>query len=377
METGKFTCGICNGRISVDFEMCGDTIECPHCSNMIMVPLTGIKAGMSVDKYHLKKRIGMGAMGEVWLAIEPASGRNVAIKILSPTLTRNGMFVQRFQREVALAAQMIHPNIITTFDGGVDRGIYFLVTNYIDGDNIDQILRRDGKFAEGEALAIALLMAEALNYAFKRHHVVHRDIKPGNMMIDRNGTALLMDLGVSRRIEESGGSITSPGQYVGTPYYMSPEQARAERMIGPTSDIYSLGCSLYHMLSGRVPFNADSNVEILSKHLNEQAPPLRRHAPEISPACETLVARMMAKQPEERPHSWAEVIAEISAILAASSEMPSASAAGANGTGTLAETEVMADADESGFWADNWIYLLAGALFAVLLILLFWIVRNI
>jgi len=377
METGKFTCGICNGRISVDFEMCGDTIECPHCSNMIMVPLTGIKAGMSVDKYHLKKRLGMGAMGEVWLAVEPASGRHVAIKILSPTLTRNAMFVQRFQREVALAAQMIHPNIITTFDGGVDRGIYFLVTNYIDGENIDQILRRDGKFSEDETLAIALLMAEALNYAFERHHVIHRDIKPSNMMIDRNGTALLMDLGVSRRIEESDGAITSPGQYVGTPYYMSPEQARAEPTIGPASDIYSLGCSLYHMLSGRVPFPAESNVEILSKHLNEQAVPLRRHAPEISPVCEKLVARMMAKKPEERPQSWNELIADISGILAASEEKSSASAAPETANATTAETEVMEDRDEPGFWEENWTYLSAGALFAVLLMLLLWIVRNI
>lgn len=372
MDTGKFTCSICRGKIRADLDMCGDTIECPHCSNSIMVPLTGISSGMTIATFHLKKQLGMGAMGEVWLADEPVSGRKIALKILSPALTRNPNFIQRFRREVFLAARMTHPNIITAFDAGVDRGIYYLATNFVDGENVEKILRRDGRMGEAEALSIALLMAEALEHAFERHSIIHRDIKPSNIMIDRQGTPFLMDLGVSRTIDSREGNITTAGQYVGTPYYMSPEQARAEDLAGPTSDIYSLGCSLFHMLAGRVPFDANSNVEILSEQLNTPPPSLREHNPGISTACGRLVAGMLEKDSCARPQSWADVICEISSILENSPESSSDSASSAPADHTAAAS-IEIEAERDGILSDNAVYFIAGALCAVVLLLLIWV----
>lgn len=374
MDTGKFTCNICSGKIRVDLDMCGDTIECPHCSNSIMVPLTGISAGMTIATYRLMKRLGMGAMGEVWLADEPVSGRKVALKILSPALTRNPAFIQRFRREVFLAARMSHPNIITAFDAGVDRGIYYLATNFVDGENVENILRRDGRMSESEALSIGLLMSEALEHAFEKHNIIHRDVKPSNIMIDKNGIPFLMDLGVSRTIDASEAVITTAGQFVGTPYYMSPEQARAEPLLGPTSDIYSLGCSLFHMLVGRVPFNAESNVEILSEHINTPPPSPRRYNPDISPACEQLILNMLAKPPMSRPQTWAAVIAWITTILeesaAGRNQGPESSSIGEDAQATRLSME----ASDDRALSEKISYFSAGALCAVVVLLLIWII---
>lgn len=377
MDTGKFTCNVCNGKIRVDLEMCGDTIGCPHCSNSIMVPLTGIKEGMTVASYSLKKRLGMGAMGEVWLAVEPSTGRQTALKILSPALTRNETFIQRFEREVSMAAKMTHPNIITAFDAGVDRGIYYLATNYVEGQDVETTLRKYGRMDEREALAIALLMAEALKYAFNKHNIVHRDIKPSNIMIDKEGTPLLMDLGVSRRVDSHKANITSEGQFVGTPHYMSPEQARAEPMIGPASDIYSLGCSLYHMLAGRVPFNADSNIEILSQHISRIPEPITHLNPATSKSCGDLIAKMLAKEQRDRHRNWDEVISDIICMLEHEhAESDQNQEISASKSYSEEATEVMETEYGRGSAHEKIVYLISGSLFAIFILLLWWLTIN-
>jgi len=315
MDTEKFACNKCGGKIRVDREMCGDTIECPHCSNSIMVPLSGIKAGMAIGEYVPIKRLGVGAMGEVWLAKDSSRGRNIALKILSPALTKNHMFVKRFQREVSIAAKMSHPNIVTAFDAGVDKNIYYLAINYVKGENLEKVLRRTGHLSEKDALAIALAIAQALQYATEKHGLVHRDIKPGNIMIDDKGIPLLMDLGVSKQAGSQDAMLTTVGQFVGTPHYMSPEQARAEPDIDFSSDIYSLGCTLYHMLAGRPPFKAESNVEILNKHIHENPRPAQYSNPEISNSCAALLEIMLAKKNEDRQSSWTDVITDINAVI--------------------------------------------------------------
>jgi serine/threonine-protein kinase len=316
MDTHKFKCQFCGGKIRSDLDMCGDTIECPHCENSISIPMPGVKAGIVIADFKVLKRLGVGGMGEVWLAEDTTRGRKVALKILSPALTRNDLFVQRFHREVRMAAKMSHPNIVTAFDAGVDSNFHYLATNYIDGQNLEEVLRKEGRLTESEALSIIFSITEALMYAMNKHNIMHRDIKPGNIMIDTDGIALLMDLGVSKYMDSQEDSLTTVGQFVGTPYYMSPEQARTEAGIDFRSDIYSLGCSLYHMLAGTVPFRANSHVEILNKHIQEQAQPVQKFNPKISDACAALLEIMISKEKSDRQGSWAEVARDINLVLA-------------------------------------------------------------
>ncbi len=315
MDTGKFTCNICGGKIRVDLDMCGDTIACPHCSNSILVPLTGMSEGMQISRYVLKKRVGLGAMGEVWMAIEPASYRRVAIKILSPALTRDEVFIERFRREVSIVASLSHPNIVTAFDAGTDRNIHYLAINYIEGSDLEQMLREGTRFDEQEALSIILVVANALKYAWDSKGIVHRDLKPSNIMIDKEGIVYLMDLGVSRTVTSRKSSITNTGQFIGTPHFMSPEQARSQADLDFASDIYSLGCTLHNLLARRPPFEADSTVEILNKHIKENPRSARAFNPSISLQCESLLSIMMAKDRRKRQGSWSEVIGDITRVM--------------------------------------------------------------
>lgn len=315
MDTGKFTCNVCGGKIRTDLDMVGDTIECPHCANSIMVPLTGMTAGMQVSHYVLKSRVGMGAMGEVWMAVDPSNERRVALKILSPALTRDQIFIERFRREVAIVASLAHPNIITAFDAGVDRDIHFLAINYVDGSNLEKMLDDGVKFGESETLAIGLMVANALKYVWDSKRIVHRDIKPSNIMVDNQGVVYLMDLGVSRSVTRKKSNITNTDQFVGTPHFMSPEQARSRTDIDFSSDIYSLGCTLYNLIARRPPFDADSNVELLNKHIHEPPLPASTYNPSVSRPFDELLHIMMSKDKSDRQTSWAEVVSDITKVM--------------------------------------------------------------
>lgn len=390
METQKFTCQFCGGKIKVDADMGGDNIKCPHCSNMIMVPMLGINPGMEIAEYSTIKKLGMGSMGEVWLAKDTLRNRNVALKILSPALTRDPMFVKRFQREVAMAAKMSHPHIVTAFDAGVDNNIYYLATNYVEGENLEQVLRSQGYLFEHEALNIALAIARALKYAQDRHSIVHRDIKPGNIMLDKRGMPLLMDLGVSKQTLPQDANLTAVGQFVGTPHYMSPEQARAEVVIDFSSDIYSLGCTIYHMLAGRPPFNASSNVEIMNKHIHEKPRPVQYFNPKVSNSCEALLEVMLAKSPSERPNSWGDVILDLEAVIRGElphtpcpldSRFRDMQQLGAERQSHYqSRREQRSHSGETGetdnYYEQKFVYFLAGVIFSIVLLICIWLIAR-
>jgi len=316
MDTLKFTCQSCGVHIRADLDMCGDSVACPHCQHTIMVPMPGIRPGMLITRYRIDRRLGVGGMGEVWLARHASMDRLVALKILSPALVRNPIFIQRFLHEAKMAGRLIHPHIVTAYDAGVDQGIYYLATAYVEGRQLERLIRENKHLPEEQALRITLQIASALEFAWQQHHMIHRDIKPANIMIDEDGRARLMDLGISKRMEEKDPSLTSTGQFVGTPYYVSPEQAKSLQDVDFRSDIYALGITLFHMVTGEVPFRAKSTIEILEMHLNKQPPSPQELNPLVSNPCCALIEIMMAKAPADRPPSWDMVLLDVREVLA-------------------------------------------------------------
>jgi serine/threonine-protein kinase len=310
-----FTCVKCGTEIEADENAGGGVAACPNCNATVVVPMPGIKAGMRIAGYRVERRLGMGGMGEVWLATQTAMKRKVALKILSPALTSDAEFVERFLKEVELAAKLEHQNIVTAFDAGVEGRIHYLVMSYVDGDLLDDLLTIDKQIPERKALGIARGVAEGLRYAWEEYHILHRDIKPANIMLDGRGTPKLMDMGISKSLSEDK-SLTMTGMIIGTPYYMSPEQARADADVDYRSDIYALGATLYHLVTSAVPYDATTAMGILTKHITEAFPPPQQKNPEISDACAVLLEVMMAKKPENRPKDWAAAIADIDLVLA-------------------------------------------------------------
>ncbi|MCF7791092.1 MAG: serine/threonine protein kinase [Victivallales bacterium] len=305
-----------------------DTEVCPECGG---IERSGIKieAGFQIKGYELQYKIGAGAMGEVWLARQTAMDRNVAVKILSPSVCSRIGFVKRFQEEIKNSAKLDHINIIPAFDAGYENGLYYLVSAYVEGENLEQKLNRQKKVPETDALKIMLGISEALSYAWSEFNMLHRDIKPSNIIIDKKGVPKLMDMGLSKCVNEDP-SLTYDGEVVGTPYYMSPEQAKGKKRLDLRSDIYSLGASLYHIVTGQTPFTGDSSVGILTKHITDPLIPPISRCRTISGDTNGLILRMMAKFPDKRLQTWYEVIGELRRIISLKEEAAADSSAETN-----------------------------------------------
>ena len=239
--------------------------------------------------FELLSRLGQGGMGAVYKARQKSMDRLVALKILPKNLAKNQDFISRFLREARAAGKLSHPNIVTGIDAGFADGYYYFAMEYVEGRNLGDRVRSDGPLPEKEVLEIGRQIAEALEYAHDAG-MVHRDVKPENILVTREGQAKLCDLGLART---SGGSddearVTQAGFAVGTPYYISPEQVRGE---DPDSraDIYSLGCTLYHLLAGQPPFVGPSALATMQKHLTETAARLSDLRPGTSRALEAVI----------------------------------------------------------------------------------------
>ena len=236
MSEIKFTCSKCGVEIEAAENFAGSVAQCPNCNSTVMIPMPGIKPGIKIAGYEIVRRLGAGGMGDVWLANQTAMERKVALKILSPALTSDQEFIERFLKEIKTTAKLEHPNIVTAFDAGVDGKIYYLAMSFIDGVLLDDLLDSGKNVQEKEALRIVRSIADALRYAWDDFKILHRDIKPANIMLDTRKNAKLMDMGISKSLSEEKG-LTMTGMIVGTPYYMSPEQARADADIDCRADI--------------------------------------------------------------------------------------------------------------------------------------------
>jgi beta-lactam-binding protein with PASTA domain/predicted Ser/Thr protein kinase len=261
-------------------------------------------------RYLIERQIGSGGMADVYLATDQSLGRHVAIKILSDRYARDAAFVERFRREAAAAAGLRHPNIVTVYDRGEAMGTSYIAMEYLDGPTLKEEILRRAPLPEPEAINYAVQALHALEAAH-RQGVIHRDIKPHNMVLTEDGRLKVTDFGIARA--QNTQQMTEVGSIVGTAQYLSPEQARGQT-VGPESDIYSMGVVLYEMLCGELPFTGDSAVDIAMKQVSDAPPPLHTRNRLVSPAMEQVVMRALAKDPALRFSSAKQMADELTRV---------------------------------------------------------------
>ena len=260
--------------------------------------------------YVLRRLIGRGGMGKVYLADDERGGPQVAIKILSSRLAKNKIFVDRFHREASAAAQFDHPNIVQAIEAGEANDRHYFAMEYVDGETLKARVKRSGPLSEQEALSICDKVAMALEHAAE-HHIIHRDVKPDNVMISSDGEVKLMDMGLAKNIEDDSATVTQAGTMIGTPQYASPEQLRGEPDIDLRTDLYSLGITLYYLLVGRAPFDGETTAVITSRQISEEVPSPRDSRPELSQSTANVVWRMTRKKREDRYQTPSELLEDI------------------------------------------------------------------
>ena len=249
-------------------------------------------------EYQLVERLGEGGMGAVYKSHDVLTGRVVALKVLRKGLGLDKQFVARFDREIKAAERLEHPHIVATLGCGILKGIQYLAMEFIDGENLYQRIQKVGALPETEVVRIALGIAKGLEHAH-RQGLVHRDVKPENVLLGQDGSVKLADLGLAKSVYGDS-HLTQTGEVVGTPYYLSPEQAMGIREIDGRADLYALGGTLYHALTGRVPFDAPKALDILMLQIKEQPVPLTVLNPALSPGLVRVVEKLMAKDREQR-----------------------------------------------------------------------------
>ncbi|MGO9877442.1 MAG: Stk1 family PASTA domain-containing Ser/Thr kinase [Acidimicrobiia bacterium] len=259
------------------------------------------------NRYRIEREIAQGGMAEVYLARDQSLDRPVALKALFPEYAREPSFVERFRREAQAAANLNHPNIVAIYDWGQESGTYFIVMEYVEGRSLRDLIRSDGPLEPGQAADITAEIASALAFAH-RSGVVHRDVKPGNVLLTQSGTVKVTDFGIARAGTSDG--LTQTGSVMGTATYFSPEQAQGLTVDG-RSDVYSVGVVLYELVCGVPPFAADSPVSVAYKHVREEPVPPSRRNPDVPPALEQIIMSALAKDPEHRYQSADDLRADL------------------------------------------------------------------
>ena len=310
-----YTCPECKKNFELDEEPDqNQIIFCPYCDNtIIFVESIKLDKDNTVGGFKIIEKIGQGGMGSVYLAEQLSMHRKVALKILDDNMTQDKAVVSQFMKEIKTTALLEHPAIVKAIDAGVDRDTYFFAMNYVEGTDLETYLETKGRLNEIRALKYVIKIAEALKYAWDNHRLLHRDIKPGNIMIDGDDDAFLLDMGIAQHFTES---FEKQELIDGSPYYMSPEQTFAEPLSW-SSDLYSLGATLYHLVVGMPPYDHDAIECIVEMHSAMPFPePIERNPHvEISPATTELMRIMMAKEPSGRFKSWEEFISRARSIL--------------------------------------------------------------
>jgi len=293
----RFQCPFCRGIVAVDNSDLGQNVQCGHCSEIVTVPFSRLATGAVIADFIILEELGRGGMGIVYLAHQISLDRPAAVKILAEHYANNAEFVVNFIKEARAAAKLNHPHIVQAYAVGEDEGIFYFAMEHIDGETMKQVLKREKVIPVDQAVTIIQQIAEALDYAWKEARLIHRDIKPDNIMITKNGRAKLADLGLSKVAGEA--EDADSDEVMGTPQYISPEHLTGAPM-DVRSDIYSLGATFYQLVTGRFPFEGKTPTEIARKHLEEPLTPPQVINPDVPIAVGQVIEKMMAKNIKNR-----------------------------------------------------------------------------
>jgi len=294
----------------------------------------GYLTGTELAGYRLQQRLGGGGMGEVYKATQMSLGRTVAVKVLSEDLAKDRSFVKRFIAEARAAGKLSHPNVVQVYDVGDDEGRYFISMEYVESGSVEDLLEVEEKLAPSRALEIGLQTARALEYA-ERQEIVHCDVKPDNLLLTADGEVRLSDLGIAKRAGESAAG-DDEGVF-GSPHYMSPEQARGEQL-DHRSDLYSLGATLFRILTGRTLFTGDRSRKVMEKQVFEKPDPVRDVNPGVPRALADIVEKLVQKDPDDRYQSAGDLVRDLkrAATSATRAEAPGAKLPGKKASGAKA-----------------------------------------
>lgn len=310
------TCPNCQTNLEIAAESMGNDVECPSCKTVITVPRQEPGPGTTIGGFYIKSLIGVGGMGNVFLATQLSMDRDVALKVLSAAVTKDPEDLERFMNEVRVTAKLEHQNIVSAYEAGEDAGYFYMAMAYVNGMPLDQKIQKSNKhfLEEKEALRIIKKIALALSYAWNEYGMLHRDVKPENVLLDTNGEPKLADFGLSRTHQQSK-RVTSHGTIMGTPNYMSPEQMDDLANADKRSDIYSLGATLYQALTGKIPFEGSNVLNTFKLIATESLVDPRKYNKSISLQCIKLLEKMLARDPVDRYQTWKGVITDITLIL--------------------------------------------------------------
>ncbi len=372
----------------------GTAAETPAWSSESMEAPVRDLTGTILGDFEVKRLLGRGGMGQVYLANQTSLNRPVALKVLHPHYLSRPIYVSRFEAEATAVAKLNHPNIVHVYTIGCLDQVRFIAMEYVEGTNLREYINKKGALDLPLAMSIMRQAGQAIGAAGEVG-LVHRDVKPENILLTRKGRAKVADFGLCRDLGADRLHITQPGTTMGTPLYMSPEQAQG-KPLDHRSDLYSLGVTFYHMLSGEPPFRADSAVALALKHVSEPPVSLRLRRPDIPPDLERLVLKLMAKSPMDRYQSAAEMLADLTKIRASlqpslgtigdenAISLPKLEEASKAGTGSgvaLPAATTSAPAASTFSLIPNrlmrpWVLVLTGAIFAVAGAVLGWSTRT-
>jgi tRNA A-37 threonylcarbamoyl transferase component Bud32 len=271
------------------------------------------RSGQKIPGYKVLGKLGAGAMATVYKARQLNLDRLVAIKVLPRKFSANSQFIERFYAEGRAAAQLNHPNIVQAYDVGKAGEYHYFVMEFVDGRTVYDDIVKHKRYPEAEAIEIAIQVAEALEHAHTRG-LIHRDVKPKNIMMGIEGVVKLADMGLARAISDKEAAEAESGKAFGTPYYISPEQIRGETNVGPPADIYSLGATLYHMVTGSVPFDGKNPSSVMHKHLKAAPIPPDQVNPKLSAGISEVIEMMMAKRAGDRYQTSRDLLEDLKAV---------------------------------------------------------------
>jgi len=321
MKTPYLVCPACSTKIKSEAVPRGHHVRCPDCRTVfdpkeqleqLSSSGTDRLVGNQLGNYRIVRRIGQGGMGTVYEAVQGGLERQVALKVLSQKLCHDEPFIIRFQQEAKAAANLDHPNIVQVHEIAQDRGRLFFSMQYVEGESLLSRVKRNRALPLQEAVDILIQVIHALDYAYQRG-IIHRDVKPDNILLTKSGSIKVADLGLAKSLSEPVG-LTATGAGLGSPHYMAPEQGRGEKELGCRADIYALGITFFVMVTGMRPYSGKSPLDILMAHLRNPMPSANTFCEDLPPEVDEIIGRMAAKKPEDRYEDYTSLLTDLEAL---------------------------------------------------------------